>query len=55
MHERQLTRAAGVSPPWFGNRTGKGERVLPTVDAHMPRGAYAPRSWRAYNDCPPEE
>jgi hypothetical protein len=37
-------RAAGVSPPWFGNRTGNGERVLPTVDAHMPRGAYAPRS-----------
>jgi hypothetical protein len=44
MHERPFTRAAGVSPPWFGNRTGNGERVLPTVDAHMPRGAYAPRS-----------
>jgi hypothetical protein len=45
MHKRtSLSRAAGVSPPWFGSRTGNGERVLPNVDARIPRGAYAPRS-----------
>jgi hypothetical protein len=30
-------------------------RLLPDVDAPMPRGAYAPRSWRCYNDRQPEE
>jgi hypothetical protein len=44
MHKRTSARAAGVSPPWFGNRTGNTERLLPNEDAHMPRGAYAPRS-----------
>jgi hypothetical protein len=38
-------RAAGVSPPWFGNRASNTERFLPNEDARMPRGAYAPRSW----------
>jgi hypothetical protein len=33
-----------VSPPWYGNRTGSTERLLPNEDARMPRGAYAPRS-----------
>jgi hypothetical protein len=50
-HVRPLTtterRAAGVSSPWFENRIGNGERVLPNVDARMPRGAYAPRSFVA--------
>jgi hypothetical protein len=45
VHKRWFPRAAGVSPPWHKNRTGNGARVLPDVDARMPRGAYAPRSW----------
>jgi hypothetical protein len=44
MHKRTSAGAAGVSPPWFGNRTRSTERLLPNEDAHMPRGAYAPRS-----------
>jgi hypothetical protein len=32
-----------VSPPWYWNCTG--ERFSPNIDARMPRGAYAPRSW----------
>jgi hypothetical protein len=32
-----------VSPPWYWNCTG--ERFSPNMDARMPRGAYAPRSW----------
>jgi hypothetical protein len=44
IHERSFTRAATVSPPWYGNRTRSTERLLPNEDAHMPRGAYAPRS-----------
>jgi hypothetical protein len=42
MHKRMCTRAAGVSPPWFGNRAGSTERFLSNEDARMPPGAYAP-------------
>jgi hypothetical protein len=45
MHKRTSARAAGVSPPWFGNRAGSTERFMLNEDARMPRGAYAPRSW----------
>jgi hypothetical protein len=38
------SRAATVSPPWFGNRAGSTERFLSNEDARMPRGADAPRS-----------
>jgi hypothetical protein len=33
-----------VSPPWSGSRTGNGERVLPNINARIPRGANALRS-----------
>jgi hypothetical protein len=39
------TGAAGVSPPWSGNRAGSTERFLLNEDARMPRGAYVPQSW----------
>jgi hypothetical protein len=42
---KRLPKPAGVSPPWYGNRTGNTEHFLPNEDATMPRGAYAPRSW----------
>jgi hypothetical protein len=45
MHDRTFTRAAGVSPPRYGNRTDNTEHFLPNEDATMPRGAYTPRSW----------
>jgi hypothetical protein len=45
IYKRSFTRAAGVSPPWYGNRAGSTERFLSNKDARMPRGAYAPRSW----------
>jgi hypothetical protein len=43
-HTHVRSRAPFVSPPWSGSRTGNGERVLPNINARIPRGAYAPRS-----------
>jgi hypothetical protein len=36
------SRAAGVSPPWYGNRTRSTERFLLNEGVRIPRGAYAP-------------
>ncbi len=51
IHERSFTRAATVSPPWIGSRTGNGDRFLWSDYVHQarsdgtPRLAYVSRSW----------
>jgi hypothetical protein len=43
LHKRTCTRAAGVSPPWFGNRASNTERFLPM--SMLACHDYAPRYW----------
>jgi hypothetical protein len=43
MHKRMCTRAAGVSPPWYGNRTCNGDRFSWSDYVHHARSDGAPR------------
>jgi hypothetical protein len=43
IHERSFTRAAGVSPPWFGSRTGNGDRLSWSDFVHHSRSCGTPR------------
>jgi hypothetical protein len=51
MHKRTSAGAAGVSPPWFGNRTCDGDRSSSGDHVHharsdgTPRLDYVSRSW----------
>jgi hypothetical protein len=45
IHEHSLTRAAGVSPPWFGNRPRNRKRFSQTESLPAPQLAYTSRSW----------
>jgi hypothetical protein len=43
-HVPSLTRAAGVSPPWFGNESAMASRFSLNQNARVARLAYASRS-----------
>jgi hypothetical protein len=51
IHERSFTRAAGVSPPWYGNRTCNGDRFSWSDYIHQARSDGTPRLAYTRRSC----